>query len=654
MTRLTRTAAWLLSVAAAATPAVRAGGGGTTAAEAPATASDRLVIVADGRTDYEIVVDESAFATTRLAAAELRDYLRRATGVTLRIVPRPSAGIGHIYIASTDELAPHGFAIQAHEGNLFIRGGDSAGGGRSVDYMEPIHRGTCNAVYEFLETFVGVRWYWTDRLGEIVPRSTRVAVPANLVIKQAPRFDYRVLAYGPRGSRKGDWARHNRLGAAHTVYHGHALHKIVPVDVWARRGHPEYAAMRAGTRRTRAARGSSGGHVCTGNPDVIRIVAESAESFFAGHPEQTMYSIAPPDGSGVCTCELCTRYDVPGYKVPDGLHKGWPVITDRMLHFYNSVAEIVARDYPDRRLGGTIYMDYLYPPRRVTHVHPMVTLVVAPNRALNAGNDATFSFLRELYTRWGKFHDPVYAYDTFFLSRRTFGLPTPLGHRAAELIGVFDDAGIDGAYLYIGPTWETLGAEPYLLARLLWDPGCDVDAIEREYYGLLYQSAAGAVRSYFETAEQCWRIATTADERDVRRLAGAFHRSKPWARPAFAKLILGYEPRLGDLERHLQDAERLAAGNDVLRRRVARLRDNYDLTAATIDGLRALVAYWKDRPKDAGQLVRLRRAIERRESLLRRVAKGYAPELKERLHFADAGVDSPLEYGGYYHKQAGR
>ena len=148
--------------------------------------AEQLVIVDGKSSDYEIVVAGRTLPTTRLAAQELQDYVKLATGVGLPIVQRPTRGKHQIYIASTDKLKPDGFAIQTQGKNLYLRGRDSPGADRSVDYLTPIHRGTCNAVYEFLERFVGVRWFWSDRLGEIVPDVSSITVPGDDHIGKPP------------------------------------------------------------------------------------------------------------------------------------------------------------------------------------------------------------------------------------------------------------------------------------------------------------------------------------------------------------------------------------------------------------------------------------------------------------------------------------
>ena len=51
-----------------------------------------------GRSDYEIVCASDANATTNLAAKELQQYVRRATGVTLPIVAQASAEKGRLFL----------------------------------------------------------------------------------------------------------------------------------------------------------------------------------------------------------------------------------------------------------------------------------------------------------------------------------------------------------------------------------------------------------------------------------------------------------------------------------------------------------------------------------------------------------------------------
>ncbi len=614
--------------------------------------AEELVIVDGGRTTYEIVVLEPAFPTTHLAARELQQYLALSTGVELPIVSTPTAGRNRILIARSEGLAPHGLAIETAGTEIWLRGRDSDGEHATVDFIDPIHRGTCNAVYEFLTRFVGVRWFWGEELGDIIPKHDRVALPAETRIRQEPFFDYRALPYGPTGSLGGDWARRNRLGAAMTMHHGHHLHKIVPTDKLAKRGHEDFAAMINGKRKPATPGRSGGRHVCTSHAGVIALVARAATEQFERRADRKMFSISPPDGSGMCQCPECRALDVGGYKVPRGVRTGRPVLTDRILEFYNAVAGRTEATHPDRLLGGYIYADYLYPPRRVTSVHRNVALVVAPNVAVDILDDDTWAFAQSINGFWGGFHERVYAYDTMYRVRHTYGLPAPLGDRVADLIRCYADSHINGCYLYIGPTWEALGPGAYLAARLLWDPTIDVGQAEEEYYRLLYEEAAGAVRAYFDVAEDCLERATTCDHREVERLSTSFHRSKTYARDGLARLLIGYEAAMKELERPLETAEGLAASDPTVRRRVARLRDNFTLTVATCRGLRSVVDFEQAGADEPKRLAALADAIAIRDALLRRTGKSYARALERPLRKADDNIGSPLEPGGYYDRIA--
>ncbi len=611
-----------------------------------------LVLVEDGVAQAEIVIEAGALETTRLAGRELQKYVKEATGATLPIVKKPRAGRKHIFISSTDGLKPNGFAIQAHDGHLFIRGHDSAGRGDRVDYYKPVLRGTCNGVYEFLERFVGVRWFWQEPLGIIVPNASRLAVPAKLIIKQEPRFEYRSVTNGPAGSRKGDWARWHRLGAAHGMSHGHALQRILPVDVWARRGHPEYAAMRGNKRRTRKP-GSSGGHICMSNPEVINIVAEAAIDDYRRNPELDMFSISPPDGSGMCLCDVCMSWDEPDYRVPIGLQKGKePVKSRRALRFYNAVAERLTAEYPDKLVGAYIYMDYLFPPRMPIDVHPNVALVVVPNFCCENWKRENWAFTRELFPAWAKLHDRVYAYDTCYRIRRSYGLPTPMGDRLVASMRLYDSSGMRGCYLYLPQGWEQMGHESYLIAKMLWDPKTNVKKTMDEYYGLLYQSAAPSVRRFYALAGDAWRDAWVASDADVQRAASRFQRAKHSGPDMMARIMIGYESRISRMRQAVADAERAARGDATLQNRVARVRDCLTLTETTVGVLQAVTAYEKGGGRDTTLLQPVDELIRRREEVLKQMERGYGANLVEALRWADDRDSTPMRMDSHYYKLA--
>ena len=143
----------------------------------------------------EIVIVEKAPATVRFAATELTNYLSRATSAPWRITDRPDPDRLHIYLGGAcpqagvcrdvKTLKRDGFVIRSVPTGVCLAGRDDA----DVDPLERIRmsgsqgrwvwrdtyeHGTLNAVYEFLERFVGVRMYFPGELGTIVPALSRV------------------------------------------------------------------------------------------------------------------------------------------------------------------------------------------------------------------------------------------------------------------------------------------------------------------------------------------------------------------------------------------------------------------------------------------------------------------------------------------------
>ncbi|MBM4143614.1 MAG: hypothetical protein FJ225_08510 [Lentisphaerae bacterium] len=118
-----------------------------------------------------------------LLVHELREVIREATGATLELVAEPPApGQPAVVIgdcaesraAGIDaaELPAEGFVVRTAPNRVYLVGSTRPVlAGRSND-------GTVWAVADFLERFVGVRWYWPVELGgRSVPRTGSLTVP---------------------------------------------------------------------------------------------------------------------------------------------------------------------------------------------------------------------------------------------------------------------------------------------------------------------------------------------------------------------------------------------------------------------------------------------------------------------------------------------
>jgi hypothetical protein len=238
-------------------------------------------------------------------------------------------------------------------------------------------KGALNAVYDFLEDELGVRWL--NRDGDTAYRSQNpLVLNAAGGSWQAP-FRHA----GIRGGRL--WNVRQRMGAYNDPpKYGHAFTKL-----WQKYGatHPEFFALtRFGVRApipkpgqnpndiaAFAGKAAEAIKVCTASAALREhIVSEWQKSSASRY-----VNICENDGNdGFCTCAGCAALDVaPDQPAPGNVFSRH--YTDRYMHMANEVARAAAAIRPDARVATYAYNEYETPPRRVKLL-PQVTVGIVP------------------------------------------------------------------------------------------------------------------------------------------------------------------------------------------------------------------------------------------------------------------------------------
>lgn len=631
------------------------------AAVATTGLAQELTIVANGRSDYQIVLGEGPTRVARVAADELQTWLTAATGVTLPIVSEADPALKHIFVgeaalpdaAGVDvtALEREAFSVRTLGEDLVLVGMDDGIHPLEIpSTTKPTLCGTMNAVYDFLETQVGLRWYWHDDLGTVVPELDELTIPP-LNYDDAPRFIYRTLPYGPQvdGGQvaSGEWGRRNRLGKSISTYHSHAFFRHMPIEEFADE-HPEYYALVDGRRVTRYYLSRHGGQVCTTNPEVINIFAQRCIEYFSQFPDRTMCSVSPNDGSGFCECDECTALD-PGTWPEDSSRAGNPLMADRMMTFYNQIAEQTSAEFPDRYLGAYVYSHYSLPPERV-RPHPNLALVLAINTAWRGGTADYWAEDREKIDGWADAHDYMFMYDIFYTTGAR-GFPAPVVEHTKTYMKHIDQLGYHGGYLYIAPTWESLGPGAYLLARLLWNPDADADAIVDAYYADLYGAAADQIRAYDALIEARW-TAAVARQIDELSTEARYFLEKGAADEMRGVLLSAWQPILGDA-RALLTAALQNTDSENVRARVQRVVDQFEFAEASTHALAGIARFEMSRDPDPAIGAAVREAIERREETIERIGDSWSPHFRDWVRNNDDRVRSPLRPAAAYFALAG-
>jgi len=173
-----------------------------------------VVLVKDGKPAAVIVsyvkplqgsgLQRKANRVMRRMISELQGAIVQSTGARLPVLDgntqTPAAGQAAIVLGDCAEAAAiglvgskmpvEGFAIKTAANRVFIVGND---GEVPPEGSSVISKGTAWGVAEFLERYVGVRWYWpASRNGRsLVKQETLVIPPAHLT--DAPVFRYRMI-----------------------------------------------------------------------------------------------------------------------------------------------------------------------------------------------------------------------------------------------------------------------------------------------------------------------------------------------------------------------------------------------------------------------------------------------------------------------------
>ncbi len=475
-----------LSVLAATTLATFAG-------RSAHAAESELPLVQNGRSAYAIVYATNAPGSVRTAAQELQRYIEQSSGAKLPIVAgnasarSPFIALGDTPAAraaglSVRDVPLEGFRLVSHGGNLFIVGSDTREGETTSE--GGTSSGTLNGVYTFIEDHLNVRWLIPGPLGEDVPARASVLVPA-IDRTERPFFHNRRLP-GMQNTQPAvqEWSARQKLGFSMHLDHAHNWHRVVPATL--QEQHPDWFAEIDGKRPPVV---GDRYKLETTNPALIEHYAQAAISAFRRDPKLAVFSLSPTDSGNWSTSAASKAlYD----RDPHGKLSVTPLV----LKFYNDVAKIVAREFPDRKLAGYIYASYLYPPTAgVPRLEPNLFLVVAPSISYGYQlyRESTQQDWEMIMKAWSGQTEKIAYYDLFNWLRGNTGALTP---PAPEILNFafprLMKYGIKGVYLYGTAEWSQAGVNNYVLAKMAWNPALDANAVCDEFYRRAYGSAAGA------------------------------------------------------------------------------------------------------------------------------------------------------------------
>jgi hypothetical protein len=436
-----------------------------------------LALAVNGRTDYRIVLAADATPDEARAADWLRSAIEAMSGAALPVVRddaeptekeiiigrgRRAGSLTPLVDVCTEGLGADGFVIKTSGPRLVIAGGGDPG--------------TLRGVAAFLEDPLGCRKFSKDVM--LRPKRPRIEVPP-LDRREIPAFAYReVLMPDAADDDYADWhGIHNRREREREWgLWVHTFRTLVPAEKYFR-DHPEYFTEQNGVRVPDA-------QICLTNPDVFKLVVEGLRERMADKPDVRTWSVSQNDTFSPCQCPECRAMDAK-YGGPSGT----------ILQFVNRVA----REFPDKTISTLAYQYSRQPPtgiRPEKNVNIMLCTIECNRSRPIVSDPESAAFVRDIQG-WRRLTDNIILWD-YVVQFRNYLDPFPNLRVLRPNLRFFRDNGVrlmfeQGSSASRGEFHEL---RTYLIAKLLWNPEADVDALTADFLEGYYGPAAPCIGEY--------------------------------------------------------------------------------------------------------------------------------------------------------------
>ncbi len=510
----------------------------------------------------DVVVDPSAPSTVRFAACEMTNFLSRVFGAPVPVVSAPMAGRVPIFLGDCrqaraaglrpDRLPRDGFEVKATVEGVFIAGHDDPdedmfarcrhNGGNSQRF----ERATLFGVYDFLERYAGVRFYFPGELGEIVPSATEIEVPDG-AYSSRPHFTAR--QYSHFDSSMGAW------------------HEDLPAEAWRRATNLELYRLRMETMHIPCCHGQRQAQLtkrfAKDHPEWFRLeeiaqgkmarrtafnpdrpdynsqmchtsgyweeLYQDAKSYLSGESASVRkpylgyvgvgknrrkdwvwswngaygryFDIMPADGMFKCRCPNCQA----AYAKAKDPEKQWACEL-----IWGKTAEMGRRLIADGVGGYLTQMAYgSYRAVPDFDIPTNVLVMVAENGAWSVPDEARWRRDNDEIKTWSrKIHGNVWVWNYVgkyeCAATAIPDVPSSTPHAMGRYIksiapfvfGAYQESNIDRFFFNYLPL--------YVFSRLAWDPSQDAEAILAEHDRLMFGAGARQMKEYIQIQEDVW------------------------------------------------------------------------------------------------------------------------------------------------------
>ncbi|MBN1902172.1 DUF4838 domain-containing protein [Candidatus Sumerlaeota bacterium] len=507
---------------------------------------NKVVLVKDGKTAWQILVNAKNEKGFDFAARELQKYIQKMSKGALRIVDKEE-GNPIIIISLRKALCPDdrcslpaipkgydGYAILVTE----AKGKNPA----RIIIASENGRGAIYGAYDILEK-LGCRWFYPEEDPfdpEVVPQKHILNLQTGSWAVSS-LFEHRICNGAEwffdidpgKALKQMDWAMKNRYNAMgwqsesktslqsqyeklrdtgllyeldrrDMFLHGpaHSFDHFLKAEDYME-SHPEWFGMRDGKR---APQTFAGAQFCWSNPEARKQFLKNAEDFIKNAPHHHIFCTIPFDGGIACSCDECKKAGA----------------SNLLMTITGELIDMMERIRPDAHLetiGG--YGPSTDPPA-IQGLHPK---------------------LRVIWAHWGRYHG--YGYDDPRYDRRenlalwrkacrggitiaqyytdNFAEPWILPPFAIAIAGdrkYFLETKMDSVYMLMWPKgyWWNHSLNGYLAGRCFYDVSLDPYEILKDYALHYYGKEAGKYiggwyREWAKNPDLAYRVKDDAQDK---------------------------------------------------------------------------------------------------------------------------------------------
>ncbi|MCF7855900.1 MAG: DUF4838 domain-containing protein [Candidatus Pacebacteria bacterium] len=463
------------------------------------TDSDPVCLVQDGKPIATVAVMGNRNRQLQIAERELLECIEESTGADLplvhdRIPDGPAIIIGDCDEAVTQglrgmDLPPGGFAIKTAPGQrIFIVGNGN---------------GTAWGVFELLERFVGVRWYWPKNYGgRSVPASSALIIDP-VYLTDSPSFAMRRIwppewgssAYYEGRQRLLEFQTKLRAGGSckqRLVVHGDSA--ISKVEEY-RNIDTMWQMTKDGKREFTHPCYSSEATVDAFMKEIHRHFDEDKKAHI-GILGDTV-TVSPADIGIACYCDRCREAwntDVGRYGTASKI----------MSRFVARLGRRLEKDFPDKDILFLPYQDYTIPPDDVDFPDNVyIQMCHMPGLAMYKEP--------EVRERWQGYIDGWVALTGHPIQDWHYTFPADRTRAVYQYYHTVNDYYRRNRHKTVGTFinglanhWPRFHPTMYCWLKSLWDPEFDVDAAVDQHCERMYGDASETIRKVLRITTDGW------------------------------------------------------------------------------------------------------------------------------------------------------